>query len=142
MTDLLNSETTSVETTTTAVDAIDAALAKAKRGRGRPKVVLTPEQEAEKAAAKEAKEAAKAERKAARAEKKAAKAAEREAARANRAAEKAAKKAFQVGQAVKIVTGELAGLLGTVEKCGRERVFINTGNKKPAYVYVKDVATA
>lgn len=141
MTDLLNSETTSVETPTT-VDAIDAALAKAKRGRGRPKTVLTPEQEAEKAAAKEAKEAAKAERKAARAEKKAAKAAEREAARANRAAEKVAKKAFQVGQAVKIVTGELAGLNGTVEKCGRERVFINTGNKKPAYVYVKDVTAA
>jgi ATPase subunit of ABC transporter with duplicated ATPase domains len=151
-----------VETTDNVVvtgNAIDDALALVRKA-GRPKcaekspeeIEAAQEAKAERDAAREEKKAAraakKAEKDAARAEKRKAKAAkaaakaeERAAAKEQRKAERESKRPFQVGQAVKVVSGEFAGIQGLVAKCARKRVFIAVqGQKKQAYCLIEEVA--
>jgi transcription antitermination factor NusG len=144
----MNTENTAVENTetTTTVDSIEGALAKVKKA-GRPKKDKDPVVEAVRAAKKAElkvlKDAARAEKKALREELKAVKSANRAAAKAEKAAERAAKRAYQVGDNVKIITGDLAGLSGTVVKCARLRVIVEvTGAKRPAYVFISDTEKA
>lgn len=158
MTEINTIETATETQILTATNAIDAALAKVKSA-GRPKVekpAPTPEEvaaaeakaadkaaarEAESAAKKAAREAERAQKLEVRSAKRAEKAAAREAERVAKKAARDAAKAFQVGQAVKVVTGELAGIQGLVTKCSRKRVFLSVeGQKKPAYVFITDCA--
>jgi transcription elongation factor len=143
MENLENVVVESVETVADTTETSEVVNEVRKPGRTR-KVQGTPE---EIAAAQEAKAQRKAEKDAARKErlearlaKRQAKVEERATLKAQRQAERAAKRAFQIGQAVKIVSGEFAGIQGLVAKCARKRVHIAVqGQKKQAYCLIEEV---